>query len=80
MRIDAFSAISERDPRRMEGVGEVWLVDDVAEVVLVYRRSAPDHPTFDVALELGTGDVLSSPALPGFELELERLFGAVRRR
>jgi Uma2 family endonuclease len=32
------------------GLPELWLVDDAAETVLVYRRSRRDAPTFDVAL------------------------------
>lgn len=63
-----------------EGVQELWLVDDVGEVVLVFRRSTPDHPTYDVTAELGRDDVLTSPLLPGFELPLARLFDAVRGR
>jgi Uma2 family endonuclease len=56
------------------GLPELWLVDDVAEVVLAFRRSARDAPSFDVAVELGRGDTLSSPQLPGFALALDRLF------
>lgn len=56
------------------GLPELWLVDDTSDSVLVYRRSRPDAPTFDVALELGAGEQLSSPLLPGFALELEPLF------
>lgn len=56
------------------GLTELWLVDDVADTVLVYRRSRPAAPTFDVALELGRGERLTSPVLPGFELSLDELF------
>jgi Uma2 family endonuclease len=56
------------------GLPELWLVDDVAETVLVFRRSAPDVTTFDVALELDRGETLTSPQLPGFELVLDDLF------
>jgi Uma2 family endonuclease len=56
------------------GLAELWLVDDAAETVLVYRRSAPGCPNFDVALELGRGETLGSPMLPGFALSLEELF------
>lgn len=56
------------------GLPELWLVDDRSETVLVYRRSKPGLGSFDVALELERGEVLSSPAMPGFELALERLF------
>jgi Uma2 family endonuclease len=56
------------------GLPELWLVDDVAGTVLAFRRSAPDVATFDVALELGRGETLTSPQLPGFELALDDLF------
>jgi len=56
------------------GLAELWLVDNAAETVLVYRRSTRDSRTFDVTLELGRGEVLSSPRLPGFELGMDSLF------
>jgi Uma2 family endonuclease len=56
------------------GLAELWLVDDAADTVLVYRRSKPGERTFDVALELGPGDLLASPLLPGFALPLDELF------
>jgi Uma2 family endonuclease len=61
------------------GLRELWLVDDTSETVLVYRRVATGAPTFDVALELGRGEVLVSPMLPGFTLPLEELFARPRR-
>ena len=56
------------------GLAELWLVDHAAETVLVYRRSAPEARTFDVALELRRGGNLTSPQLPGFALPLDELF------
>ena len=61
------------------GLAELWLVDDVAETVLVYRRSEPGVPEFDVAVELARGDALESPMLPGFAVSLEELFARPRR-
>jgi Uma2 family endonuclease len=61
------------------GLAELWLVDDASETVLVYRRSIPGVPTFDVSLELGRGDALESPMLPGFALSLEELFARPQR-
>jgi len=58
------------------GVPELWLVDTAADVVLVFRRSAPRAASFDVALELTRADALSSPLLPGFELALGAVFAA----
>jgi Uma2 family endonuclease len=56
------------------GVGEVWLIDTASNTVLVYRRSEPAAPTFDVALELGTDDQLISPLLADFALDVGTLF------
>jgi len=58
------------------GLPELWLVDTVADELLVFRRSEPESATFDVAIELGRGDTLASPLLPGFSLPLEELFAA----
>lgn len=55
------------------GVGELWLVDPPGRVVIVTRRSTPSTATFDVALEVGLGQVLTSPLLPGFELTVDEL-------
>ena len=57
------------------GLPELWLVDTAADEVLVFRRSKPDAPQFDVALELTRDDALTSPRLPGFTLALDALFG-----
>ncbi len=57
-----------------QGLPELWLVDTAAEVVLVFRRSSANASTFDVALELGGADKLSSPLLPGFGPAIESLF------
>jgi Uma2 family endonuclease len=57
-----------------KGLPELWLVDTPASEVLVFRRSAPDAPRFDLALELSTTDVLESPLLPNFALSLKALF------
>ena len=46
----------------------------MAETVLVYRRSAPDAPAFDVELELAAGESLTSPQLEGFALDVAELF------
>jgi Uma2 family endonuclease len=59
------------------GLPELWLVDHPVDEILVYRRSSPRSPVFDVELELGTGETLTSPQLPGFSLALDELF---RRR
>jgi Uma2 family endonuclease len=56
------------------GLPELWLVDIAADEVLVFRRSEPDIPQFDVALELERADTLTSPLLPGFALKLDAAF------
>lgn len=56
------------------GLAELWLVDIAADVVLVYRRSAPAAAEFDVALELAAGQSLTTPLLPGFSVDLAGLF------
>jgi Uma2 family endonuclease len=55
---------------------ELWLVDTFGHVVLVFRRSAPDMAEFDVGLEFAADEVLTSPQLPGFALDLRELFPA----
>ncbi len=57
-----------------QGVPELWLVDDVARAVLVFRRSALDVEYYDIGLEVDTTETLTSPLLPGFELALSELF------
>ncbi len=57
-----------------QGLRELWLVDTAADEVLVFRRSAPGAPVFDMALELDVRDALTSPLLPGFSLALAELF------
>jgi Uma2 family endonuclease len=56
------------------GLPELWLVDSVAEEMLVYRRSTPRAGRFDVALELCVGDTLESPLLPGFALAVAAIY------
>ena len=56
------------------GLPELWLVDTAADEVLVFRRSSPKMPQFDVSLELGAADTLSSPLLPGFALPVSVIF------
>jgi Uma2 family endonuclease len=56
------------------GVGEVWFVDTAAETVLVFRRSTATEPHFDIALELGIEQTLTSPLLVDFTLHIGNLF------
>lgn len=54
---------------RASGSKEVWLVDTPARTVLVYRAGSFDDP-----LEIGEGEELISPLLPGFALPVDALF------
>ena len=56
------------------GLPELWLLDTAAEAVLVFRRSRPRASSFDVALELGVADVLTSPQLDAFAMAVGDLF------
>ncbi len=56
------------------GLPELWLVDTRSAEVLVFRRSAPGVKRFDVALELGRNQSLTSPLLPEFRLAVGQLF------
>ncbi len=56
------------------GLRELWLVDTAADAVLVFRRSQPGAPAFDIAVELDREQQLTSPLLPGFALALAELF------
>jgi len=56
------------------GLTELWLLDTAAEVVLVFRRSQPNAAAFDVALEVGGAEELTSPLLPGFAPAVQSLF------
>ncbi len=58
------------------GLPELWLVDTTADEVLIFRRSAPAAQAFDIAVELGRGETLTSPLLPGFALAMDALFPA----
>ena len=42
--------------------------------MIVFRRSQPGLPGFDVALEVTPPEPLTSPQLPGFALDLAKLF------
>jgi Uma2 family endonuclease len=55
------------------GVQEVWLVDNIANIIGVYRRSSPMSATFDVAFDIATG-LLTSPLLVDFALDIDALF------
>jgi Uma2 family endonuclease len=52
------------------GVAEYWLVDPELETLTLFRGIG----RLDRVAELGRGDTLETPLLPGFRLALDRLF------
>lgn len=56
------------------GLPELWLVDTAAEAVMVFRRSRPGAPTFDIALECQRSEQITSPLLPGLQLQVDEVF------
>jgi Uma2 family endonuclease len=69
-----FDIGAKKEQYERHGLAELWLVDAAADVVLVFRRSAPNAPQFDVSLELTAGETLTSPLLPGFTLTVGAIF------
>jgi Uma2 family endonuclease len=62
------------------GLAELWLVDSPVASVLVFRRSDPQAPGFDVALEITRGESITSPLLRRFELPIDDIFAPLRSR
>jgi Uma2 family endonuclease len=56
------------------GLVELWLVDTAADEVLIYRRSSPECPEFDVAVEVTVAETLTTPLIPGFSMDVAALF------
>lgn len=55
-------------------LGELWLVDIESRTVLLFRRASRRSERFDVSLELGIDETLTSPLLPGFALTVGEVF------
>jgi Uma2 family endonuclease len=55
------------------GTRELWLVDLPSSTVLVFRRTG-EGSGFDDGIDVGPGDTLTSPLLPGFALPIDELF------
>ena len=62
------------------GVQELWILDPDIDAVRVYRRAAGGD-SFGRAVQLlaEAGDVLESPLLPGFRLDLKSFFARAKR-
>jgi Uma2 family endonuclease len=56
------------------GTAELWLVDHQARKITVHRRSSAEARAFDTSLTVTVGELLVSPLLPGFSLDLEDTF------
>jgi Uma2 family endonuclease len=70
-----FDIGAKKDAYERHGLPELWLVDTVAQTILVFRRSTAAAPRFDVALELADGEELRSPLLRGFSMPVAAVFG-----
>lgn len=64
----------KREIYEQAGVGELWLVDTPHQTVIPLRRRSVAAPTFDVTVELGAGDAITSPLLDGFTMAVDSLF------
>ena len=71
---DEYIATGDMHSRWTELINGEVIVNTAANTVLVYRRSTPSSPTFDVALELAVGETLTSPLLEDFALNIPELF------
>ena len=66
-----YDRTTKRNLYARHGVGEYWLVDPYAKTITVLILGADGYDTYAV---FGEGDILTSPALPGFALNLSELF------
>ena len=66
-----YDRTTKRNLYARHGVGEYWLVDPYAKTITVLLLGADGYDTYAV---FGEGDILTSPALPGFALNLSELF------
>ena len=69
-----FDVGTKKDGYEAAGLPELWLVDTAVDRVIVHRRSQPDAPRFDVSFEVGGGEQLTTPLLPGLTLDVTELF------
>lgn len=59
---------------RRSGVHEYWMVDPDSSTVTIYRRTGEGFFRLGGTLTAAGGHVLETPLLPGWRLELTRLF------
>jgi Uma2 family endonuclease len=72
-------AVRKRALYERFGVAEFWLVDPAAGTVEVYRLQGGKYRPATL-LSLAAEDHLTSPLLPGFDVSLAELFGALDPR
>jgi Uma2 family endonuclease len=56
------------------GTAELWLVDPQAKKITVHRRTTAESTTFDDTEVVTAGELLVTPLLPGFSLDLAEVF------
>lgn len=66
----------KRELYEAKGVAELWLADGQTNELTVLRRGRPDAPALDDRTRLVPGDVLTTPLLDGFSLDMAALFAA----
>ena len=66
-----YDRTTKRNLYARHGVPEYWLVDPYAKTITVLLLGANGYDTYAV---FGEGDILTSPTLPGFALNLSELF------
>jgi Uma2 family endonuclease len=73
---DSTRRVDEIDKRKLYehfGVSEYWIADPVIDTMKIYRRAARGFERVaEVSLE--AGGALTSPLLPGFSLDIQRVF------
>ena len=63
----------KRELYEAKGVAELWLADGVTNTLTVLRR-VDATGALDQSIELVPGDVLTTPLLDGFTLDVNALF------
>ena len=66
-----YDRTTKRNLYARHGVGEYWLVDPYAKTITVLLLGADGYDTHAI---FGEGDILTSPTLAGFALNLSELF------
>ncbi|MGH9361093.1 MAG: Uma2 family endonuclease [Thermoanaerobaculia bacterium] len=65
--------VRKRDLYDRFGVGEYWIADPFRDAIRVYRRGAGGL-VLAAELSVAAGDLLTTPLLPGLEIQLTEVF------